>query len=108
MAFLPPTEIEPMLRGELARRTSASLHKAELLEAQFLQIRATGYATDDEENAEGVRCVAAPIFDCSGYPIAAISISGHAGQIPIERFAALGMTVRTAVDAVSRRLGYQP
>lgn len=107
MAYLDDAELEPLLSGELARRTDASLHTPEALWAQFSQIRSAGYATDDEENADGVRCVAAPIFDFSGRPVAAISISGPAVQIPIERFPVLGQSARSAADRVSSRLGYR-
>lgn len=107
MAFLPQVEAEPLLAGELPRRTSASVHLAETLRAQFVRIRSNGYATDNEENAEGVRCVAAPVFDSAGRAIAAISISGYAGQIAVKRFPTLGMAVRKAADRVSKRLGYK-
>lgn len=107
MAFLPENEAKPLLMGELPRRTSASVNVAETLRAQFLRVRSNGYATDSEENAEGVRCVAAPVFDAAGRAIAAISISGHSGQIAVKRFPKLGMAVRNAADRVSRRLGYK-
>lgn len=107
MAFLPEIEAKPLLAGELPRRTSASLHVAEALRTQFLRARSNGYATDNEENTEGVRCVAAPVFDSAGRAIAAISISGHSGQIAAKRFPKLGMAVRKAADRVSRRLGYK-
>jgi DNA-binding IclR family transcriptional regulator len=107
MAFVPKIEAKPLLMGELPRHTSASVHVAETLRAQFLRVRANSYATDNEENADGVRCVAAPVFDSAGRAIAAISISGHSGQIAVKRFPKLGMAVRNAADRVSRRLGYK-
>lgn len=107
MAHLDEGDIMPLLSGELARRTPASLHTTEALLAQFAQIRADGYATDDEENAEGVRCVAAPIFDFTGKPVAAISISGPAVQIPVDQFPAFGGSARRAADRVSGRIGYR-
>jgi IclR family KDG regulon transcriptional repressor len=107
MAFLPEIEGKPLLAGELPRRTSNSVQAAKTLRAQFLRVRANGYATDNEENADGVRCVAAPVFDSEGRAIAAISISGHSGQIAIKRFSMLGMAARKAADRVSRRLGYK-
>jgi DNA-binding IclR family transcriptional regulator len=106
MAFLPEIEAKPLLVGELPHRTSVSVHVADNLRAQFLRVRTNGYATDNEENTEGVRCVAAPVFDAAGRVIAAISISGHSGQIAVKRFPTLGTAVRNAADRVSRRLGY--
>ena len=59
MAFVPENEAKPLLMGALPRRTAASVHSAETLRAHFLRIRTNGYAADNEENADGVRCVAA-------------------------------------------------
>ena len=46
-------------------------------------------------------------FNSAGRAIAAISISGHSGQIAVKWFPKLGMAVRNAADRVSRRLGYK-
>jgi IclR family transcriptional regulator, KDG regulon repressor len=45
---------------------------------ELKEVRARGYATDQEENEKGVCCVGAPILDHLGRPIAAVSISGPA------------------------------
>jgi len=42
----------------------------------FKSIREQEYAVDNEETELGARCVAAPILNYQGRPIAAISISG--------------------------------
>ena len=49
------------------------------------QIRAHGFAADDSEYLEGVRCVAAPIRDRDGAVIASIGISAPASRFPKER-----------------------
>lgn len=107
VAFLPGAEAKLLLSGKLLRRTSASIQDAQMLSEHFEGITASGYATDDGENSDGVRCVAVPIFDSSGRPIAAISISGYMGQMPLERLGKLGETVRKAAGSVSRLLGYR-
>jgi len=69
---------------------------------------ARGYAVDDEEFHDGVRCVAAPIRDSHGDVVAAIGISAPANRLPKRSFSALGRQVRRAADEVSAKLGYAP
>jgi IclR family acetate operon transcriptional repressor len=107
MAYLPEAELESLLHRKLLARTTASIVSAAALRAQLPHVRANGFATDNQENAEGVRCVAAPIFDHRGYPVAAISVSGATVQIPLDDFPMLGPQVRRAADAISRSLGSQ-
>lgn len=106
-AFLPDAEAKSLLAGKLLRRTASSVQSAPMLRALFEKIKKDGYATDDGENSDGVRCIAAPIFDSSGRSTAAISISSYIGQMPIERLPKLGELVRKAAGSVSRGLGYR-
>ena len=55
-----------------------------------------GYAVDDEEHAVGLRCVAAPVFDEHGQPVAALSLSGPGARVTETRLSALGeLTARS-------------
>ena len=66
LAYLPEKELENFLsQARLARFTSATLTSPEKLLAELERIRQQGYALDDEEHGEGVRCIAAPIRDAS-------------------------------------------
>jgi DNA-binding IclR family transcriptional regulator len=67
-----------------------------------------GYAIDNEENELGGRCVAAPILDFRGKPVAALSISVPLQRLPEEDFPVFGEKVREVASAISRRLGYLP
>jgi IclR family acetate operon transcriptional repressor len=107
MAYLPEPELELLVAGTLLARTNLSRTTAATLYAELPSIRQRGYATDDQENAEGVRCVAAPIFDHTGVPVAALSVSGPAIQIPVSHFSRLGTTARQAAETISRQLGYR-
>jgi IclR family transcriptional regulator, acetate operon repressor len=59
------------------RQTIVSLPE---LASACKQIRARGYATDDSEYLEGVRCLAAPIRDKGGIVIASIGISAPSSR----------------------------
>lgn len=70
------------------------------------RIREVGYALDNEENEEGVRCVAAPIFQADGQVIAAISMSAPSGRFPMSRTDEFGSLAQAAGMLISSRLGY--
>jgi len=77
---------------------------------QFLQeierTRAQGFAVDDEEIEIGVRCVAAPIFDHTGRPVAAVSISSPVLRFSLSEVPIYGRKVIETADAISAKLGY--
>jgi len=70
------------------------------------QIRVQGYAVDDEEMEEGVRCVAALIYDHLGRSAAAISISGASMRVTPARISHFGKLIKTCAAAISRELGF--
>jgi IclR family acetate operon transcriptional repressor len=68
-------------------------------------IRARHIAIDDEENALGLRCVAAAIFDEHARPAAAVSLSGPSVRITPEVLPGLGEAVRRTAAQITSRLG---
>lgn len=76
--------------------------------AELEQVRAQGYAVDDEEHAVGLRCISAPIFDEAGEVIAAVSISGPVARVDEDRISALGKMVVEAACAISVQMGATP
>jgi IclR family acetate operon transcriptional repressor len=71
-------------------------------------VRRLGYAVDDEECHEGVRCLAAPVWDASGGARAAIGISASASIFTRRQNQEIAAHVLWAAGEVSRALGYQP
>ena len=66
----------------LPGHTKNTLRTIADLTAACAEIRARGYATDDSEFMEGVRCVAAPIRDKKGSVVASIGVSAPTGRFP--------------------------
>ena len=92
LATLPPEEVEDVWNH-------SSLKK---LTSQLVEVRANGYAIDDEENEMGVRCVAVAIPGPDGRAESAFSISGLAPYMTperIRRVAALALDTRTDILA---------
>lgn len=86
-------------------RTITSLSE---LKRHLRQIRAQGWAMDDEEHDVGHRCVGAPIFDYRGDVIAAVSASGPKTILKDERLPVVIQKVRDSGLKISQRLGYIP
>lgn len=100
-------EIRKRLPEQLVKRTSKTLTDPKALVDHLKKVAKQGYAVDDEEFEEGVKCVAAPIRDYTGNVVAAISISGPAMRMPDKKVAdELGPAVKEAGEEISRRLGF--
>lgn len=108
LAWLPTSEVSKLLAGpSLERFTSKTLVSHGDLKGEFPKIRKLGYAVDDEESSLGGRCVGAPIFDASGTPIGAISISGPISRVRSEEISSTGEAIAGAAQEISSALGYQ-
>jgi IclR family acetate operon transcriptional repressor len=92
-------------RVALTGFTAQTLTDPEALAADLSRARARGYALDDEERAEGMRCVAAPIFDALGAAVAGLSVSGPVSRITQSRAPEIGRRVAAAARDLSRSLG---
>ena len=106
LAFLDPREIRQILKAKRKRYTSRTLTSERGLLRELVSIRAQGYAVDDMEHEEGVRCVAAPIRDADGATVGAISISGPAARIGLDRVPEFARSVKDVALKISRDLGY--
>lgn len=74
LAQRPDEEVKEILRWPLARLTHSTISDRGQLFAELAKIRETGYAIDNEENAEGIRCFAVAL-STSTPPQDAISFS---------------------------------
>ncbi len=90
---------------ELVRRTPNTLTTLEELSAEAERIRERGYAIDEQEYREGIRCLAAPIRDALGEVVAAIGITASTTSFTRRRIKAVARTVRSAAERISTTLG---
>jgi DNA-binding IclR family transcriptional regulator len=106
LAYLPEDQIDGIIRQhglpKLARNTITS--GAQLLE-ELARIRDEGVSVNNEENIDGVICVAAPILDQDGAPAAALSVSGPAIRMELI-LDAVKMEVKRVASRISAMLGY--
>jgi DNA-binding IclR family transcriptional regulator len=89
----------------LEPRTAKTITEAGLLVEQLNTIRQQGYAYDDEENYDGVRCLAAPVYDQRYRVIACMGISGPTVRMSDARLGQLIQQVKDAATELSQSLG---
>ncbi len=85
--------------------TTSTLTSVAALLDDLRGVRERGFAVDDEELNLEVRCVAAPIFDIYGSPVASIGLSGPAARIARSRVDDLGDQVRAAAEQITKEAG---
>ena len=86
------------------KRTVGSLRQLAKL---CKETKARGFAIDDEEYIEGVRCVAAPIRAEDGQVIGAIGISAPLTRFPTKRYETCGKQVTKIAQQISNLLTNQ-
>ncbi|MEJ6389480.1 HTH-type transcriptional regulator BhcR [Gymnodinialimonas sp. 2307UL20-7] len=128
-AFFPPGTLSPMHSSGIGKAllaqmsddrlsrlfatapldqfTPKTLTEPTALRADLEATRERGYAIDDEEKNEGMRCIAAPIFDLSGGAIAGLSVSGPVSRVSTTETERLAASVVRAADDLSAAMGYQ-
>ncbi|PIE34026.1 IclR family transcriptional regulator [candidate division KSB3 bacterium] len=76
------------------------------LEDELHTIAQRGYAVDNMEHEEGLRCIGAPIRNRSGRVFAAISVSGPSQRITLGNVSEIGKVVMAQAENISEQLGY--
>lgn len=89
----------------LPRRTAKSICDVPTLLHDLAMTRRRGYAIDDEEDVDGVFCVAAPFFDHRGRCGGALSATGVKVGVPTWRLQELGDVVRLGAEQLTKVLG---
>ena len=97
-------ELKPQLSLiSLTRNTHTTW---ESLEANLEQVRQLGYAIDEEEYYEGVRCMAMPVRGSEGKVIAAMGITGSTERLTLKMVPDTVITLKSIVTELSKSMGY--
>ena len=108
LAYMDADEVEGIVtRHPLRAHTRRTITGLPQLRAELNTVRARGYAIDDEEFEEGLRCIGAPIRDCTGHTIAAVSIAGPTIRVTSASVPQIAELVMSAAEELSRDLGYR-
>lgn len=106
LAFGAPEFLRDYLeQTNLTQFTKATLTTPKDLRDDIARIRARGFAFENEEQNQGMRSIAAPVYDITGQAVASISISGPSYRIGQEHVKTLGATVISAATELTQALG---
>jgi DNA-binding IclR family transcriptional regulator len=94
-------------RSPLTAQTARTITDPKRLLRALEEVRARGYATDEEENRVGIQCVGAPVRDHTGRVVAAISVSGPSFRFTAERAADTAPHLLEAAAGISERMGWR-
>jgi len=109
LAFLPPGELEALLATlPLTPVTPNTRTDREQLLEELATVRQHGYAVSVGERSLWASAAAAPIWDWSGKPLAAISVLGPSHRLTREVLPALGQQVQQMALEISTAFGYSP
>lgn len=108
LSALPTGEATEILdRIRYVKLTKKTLMSEDALVRDLEKTRKRGYAVDDEEVEEGVRCVGAAILDNTGHPVAAVSVSGPSFRMTVQNVRLIAARLVECVQAISADLGYR-
>ena len=82
---------------ELKKYTDKTIDDKKKLLKEISKIRLKGFAQDDEEYAEGIRCVARPILDKNFHIVAAIGISAPTIRFNDNQFEKFGSLIKELI-----------
>jgi len=109
LAFLNEDELERILSStRFEKFTENTIIDKTFLKDELRTIAQRGYAVDNMEHEEGLRCIGSPIRDRTGKVFAALSVSGPSQRITLGNVSEIGKVVMVQAEKISRQLGYSP
>ena len=102
-----PSLVDAVLAGApLARCTATTITDPARLRQEIDQVRERGYAVDELENSEDLRCVAAPVFDHAGAAVGCVGISAPALRMTNKQAHEAARHVVDTAQELSRTIGF--
>lgn len=107
VAWLPPAELSALVgRLRLDRFTARTITTPREFETELRRVRENGFAIDDEEHHEGIRCIAAPVFAFHGQAVASICAVGPKTRMTRQKLREVRVPLFAMARALSERLGW--
>jgi len=106
-AWLQGPEVQTELaRTGMPRLTPKTITTRAAFDAELRRIRAAGHAIDDEEQYEGLRCIAMPVFTYSGRVYGSMCVLGPKQRMTHQKLLAARVPLARLAAELSALLGY--
>lgn len=106
-AWMPAEELDGILgRIPFERKTTRTITTPAAFRRELARIRATGFAVDNEEHLEGIRCIATAVRDHSGGVCASLCVVGPKSRLPQRRLTEIRRPLAAVAADLSARLGF--
>ncbi len=89
-------------------RTARTITTVPRMAKETALIRKRGYAVDEEEIYDGIRCAAVPVFNSRGHVHIALGITGVTKRLTRTRIPGCVAQLKAAAATLSAALGYHP
>jgi len=109
LAFLPEDQLENILRKiEFKSIATKALKNEQRLRRDLKKVRDKGFAVNNQELADGLRSVAAPVRNYKGEVIAAVNIAVPTIRVSLENLeTVLAEKVKEIAGNISSAIGYK-
>jgi len=106
LAFTSQENREKMIEGiSFDKFTEKTIKDADKLNEEICRVQEMGYAIDNEELSEHIKCVAVPIFDERGICIHSLGASGAASRMTDEKIERIVPLLLKAAKSIVVRKG---
>jgi DNA-binding IclR family transcriptional regulator len=106
LAYLNPEERARTIQEKgLKRLTANTITDPSALKKELEEIRRRGYAVSDQEIYQGVKAIAAPIFDFQGKITASLGVAGPRERLTVKKVVSLTPILKEAARRISEQLG---
>jgi DNA-binding IclR family transcriptional regulator len=106
LAYLEPGKQNALIKQiKFTKYTQRTIASASAYRRELEEVKTEGYAIDRGEESDTFACVAAPVFDHRGSPVAALWVSGPSDRVRPSVFGKLGKMVQRHAALLSRSLG---
>ncbi|MCM3117646.1 IclR family transcriptional regulator [Neobacillus sp. MER 74] len=107
LAYQPPNELEHLLKNyNYQYQTANTIINEAVFRKEIEKVTEQGYAVDEQENEQGVRCAAVPIFNGKGRVLAAISISTLISRVNDPELQIFIDLLKTSCNELSEQMRY--